>query len=160
MYNEQRIADFWKGRPGELASRWTRFARIAVPWLTSVANSFLRGNFEQDQRKLARSAVNNLTELGPTFVKLGQILSIRPDVLPPPIMEELGKLQARMFSVYNSAFGSSCQFVVSSACDKSGLAHVGESTVCRPQACVGQGCQCRCLVGSQRVWCKAHQSVF
>lgn len=32
-------------------------------------------------------------ELGPTFVKLGQMLSIRPDLIPPKIAEELTKLQ-------------------------------------------------------------------
>ncbi len=34
-----------------------------------------------------------LEELGPTFVKLGQILSTRPDLLPPPYIAELSKLQ-------------------------------------------------------------------
>ena len=32
-------------------------------------------------------------ELGPTFVKLGQLLSIRQDMLPPDVIEELKKLQ-------------------------------------------------------------------
>lgn len=43
--------------------------------------------------ELARDAVNNLERLGPTFIKLGQIMSIRPDVLPPPVMRALAKLQ-------------------------------------------------------------------
>ena len=34
-----------------------------------------------------------LTELGPTFVKLGQALSTRPDLLPADYIYELGKLQ-------------------------------------------------------------------
>ncbi|HPC22592.1 MAG TPA: AarF/UbiB family protein [Phycisphaerae bacterium] len=34
-----------------------------------------------------------LEELGPTFIKLGQVLSTRPDVLPPEFIEELTKLQ-------------------------------------------------------------------
>ena len=37
-----------------------------------------------------------LDELGPTFAKLGQILSTRPDLLPPPFMEELTSLQERV----------------------------------------------------------------
>src|SRR4026209_2080747 len=34
-----------------------------------------------------------LDELGPTFVKFGQLLSTRPDVVPPDIIVELQKLQ-------------------------------------------------------------------
>src|SRR4029077_4326253 len=34
-----------------------------------------------------------LDELGPTFVKFGQLLSTRPDVVPPDILVELRKLQ-------------------------------------------------------------------
>lgn len=34
-----------------------------------------------------------LEELGPTFVKLGQILSTRPDLLPPAFLSELSRLQ-------------------------------------------------------------------
>jgi len=35
-------------------------------------------------------------ELGPTFVKFGQILSNRPDLLPPPLISELEKLQDKV----------------------------------------------------------------
>src|ERR1700739_60215 len=34
-----------------------------------------------------------LDELGPTFVKFGQLLSTRPDVVPPDIIAELRALQ-------------------------------------------------------------------
>src|SRR5690349_18947272 len=34
-----------------------------------------------------------LDELGPTFVKFGQLLSMRPDIVPPDIIAELQKLQ-------------------------------------------------------------------
>ncbi|RME29364.1 MAG: AarF/ABC1/UbiB kinase family protein [Deltaproteobacteria bacterium] len=34
-----------------------------------------------------------LADLGPTFVKLGQILSVRPDIVPRDVMEELATLQ-------------------------------------------------------------------
>ncbi len=35
-----------------------------------------------------------LTELGPTFIKLGQILSTRPDLIGPALAEELGQLRS------------------------------------------------------------------
>ncbi|WIA08193.1 hypothetical protein OEZ85_007646 [Tetradesmus obliquus] len=96
VYNEARIAAFWGKRPGELASRWTRFAAISAPWLTKMANAFLTGRLEARQAELAADAVDNLERLGPTFIKLGQIMSIRPDVLPPPVLAELSKLQDRI----------------------------------------------------------------
>ena len=34
-----------------------------------------------------------LEELGPTFIKLGQMLSTRPDIIPPSVIVELEKLQ-------------------------------------------------------------------
>lgn len=34
-----------------------------------------------------------LEDLGPTFIKFGQIMSLRPDLLPKPLIEELSKLQ-------------------------------------------------------------------
>ncbi len=37
-----------------------------------------------------------LEELGPTFVKLGQLLSTRPDLVPPDILAELRKLQDKV----------------------------------------------------------------
>lgn len=44
---------------------------------------------EQSPENLRKS----LEELGPTFIKIGQILSTRPDILPARYIEELSKLQ-------------------------------------------------------------------
>jgi len=40
-----------------------------------------------------------LEELGPTFVKFGQILSMRPDAFPEPLIVELQKLQDRVTAI-------------------------------------------------------------
>lgn len=49
----------------------------AAPWLTKLANAVLTGKLEARQREIAADAVDNLEKLGPTFIKLGQIMSIR-----------------------------------------------------------------------------------
>ena len=44
-------------------------------------------------RKNARRVLKTFIELGPVYIKLGQWLSSRADILPQPYMEELAKLQ-------------------------------------------------------------------
>ncbi len=44
----------------------------------------------------ARRLRQALTELGPTFVKLGQVLSVRPDILPEDVLKEFETLQDRV----------------------------------------------------------------
>lgn len=41
----------------------------------------------------AKELAKDLEQLGPTFIKLGQLLSTRGDLLPPPYLEELSRLQ-------------------------------------------------------------------
>ncbi|MGF1467494.1 MAG: ABC1 kinase family protein [Sandaracinaceae bacterium] len=57
-----------------------------------------RAEEEQDggSRRLAVRIRAVLTELGPSFVKLGQILSTRSDLIPADIIEELRTLQDRV----------------------------------------------------------------
>ena len=47
----------------------------------------------------AHSLRTALEELGPIFIKLGQVLSTRPDVLPEPYIDELSHLQDRITPV-------------------------------------------------------------
>jgi predicted unusual protein kinase regulating ubiquinone biosynthesis (AarF/ABC1/UbiB family) len=51
---------------------------------------------DEDDRRRARKLRETLLELGPAFIKFGQMLSTRPDVLPPAYVEELSALQDRV----------------------------------------------------------------
>jgi ubiquinone biosynthesis protein len=52
--------------------------------------------FGEDRSETAARFRNVLEDLGPTFVKLGQVLSTRPDIMPPEFIEELKHLQDKV----------------------------------------------------------------
>jgi predicted unusual protein kinase regulating ubiquinone biosynthesis (AarF/ABC1/UbiB family) len=60
-----------------------------------VFGSSRRVSSEQ-RRQRARTLLDSLLTLGPTFIKLGQLLSTRPDILPPEYVDELTQLQDRV----------------------------------------------------------------
>jgi len=45
------------------------------------------------RRERARRLLDSMLTLGPTFIKLGQLLSTRPDILPPEYVEVFAQLQ-------------------------------------------------------------------
>src|SRR4026207_703799 len=44
----------------------------------------------------ASELADDLERMGPTFIKLGQLLSTRPDILPLPYLQALTRLQDRV----------------------------------------------------------------
>ena len=59
------------------------------------------GNTPLKQQKRARQLIRILTKLGPAYIKIGQALSTRPDVVPPVYLEELTTLQDKIPSFPN-----------------------------------------------------------
>ena len=47
----------------------------------------------EDNRRIARWVTGELVDLGPTFVKLGQLISTRNDILSAEVIEEFSSLQ-------------------------------------------------------------------
>ena len=58
-----------------------------------AAKYIWKEKFTEDKAELGRWTKNELLELGPTFVKLGQIASTRGDLYPPEFTRELESLQ-------------------------------------------------------------------
>lgn len=52
-----------------------------------------RGRVDQNQRRRAIQLRQLLTQLGPAYIKIGQALSSRPDLVPPVYLDELTQLQ-------------------------------------------------------------------
>ena len=78
-----RLDDLLDDTPAE---RWLKLARPFVPRASAEVAALSRGA----RLRLA------LQELGPIFVKFGQILSTRRDLMPPDIAAELSLLQDRV----------------------------------------------------------------
>src|SRR5580658_5888124 len=53
----------------------------------------LKADPEQQRRSTARRFRELLVELGPTYIKLGQVLSTRADLIPRELLTELATLQ-------------------------------------------------------------------
>jgi ubiquinone biosynthesis protein len=86
------------GRLRGRIARSRRYARISRIALKHGLGRYLTGRREPGlapgrHAKLARSLRRALEEGGVTFVKLGQLLSTRADLLPPVFVDELSRLQ-------------------------------------------------------------------
>jgi aarF domain-containing kinase len=92
VYEPDAIAEYWGRRPVAVAARIAQLLSIAGGFLGGLAIDALAGNLEKTQVKRAIQLRNIMTSLGPAYIKLGQALSIRPDLLSPAAMNELQKL--------------------------------------------------------------------
>lgn len=93
VYEPKVIKTYWDSRPKEMAQRWTYFLGQTTPFLTRLIRYFTSNTLLQNEKIIARDLRIIIENLGPTFIKLGQALSIRPDVIGPAATEELAKLQ-------------------------------------------------------------------
>jgi predicted unusual protein kinase regulating ubiquinone biosynthesis (AarF/ABC1/UbiB family) len=95
VYDKAAIEAYWSKERGALNQRWGQFVAKAVPFFTKVVTLLIRDGsvVEAEIPALSRQARLDLQDLGPTFIKAGQMMSVRPDVLPPATLTELEKLQ-------------------------------------------------------------------
>jgi len=107
-YNVQELNAFFDARPGVQLVRIFQMVTTAYPLLTGLAWDQITGRSDPEVQTERAAQFNSIvTTLGPFFIKLGQALSIRPDLLAPRAMVELQKLCDKVPS-YSSeiAFGT------------------------------------------------------
>lgn len=95
-YDPEAIAAEYGKRPFKV---WGRLLGIVWTFLTFVLALLWdkqTGQIEKNQRKRAVRVREVLTGLGPAYIKIGQALSTRPDLVPPQYLEELTQLQDQL----------------------------------------------------------------
>ena len=97
-YDPAAITRIYAGHPQRLLRRlWQTLVPIGL-FLLGVGTDKVLGLLSDQKRARARARefANLLVDLGPAFIKAGQALSTRPDIVPPVLLEELAQLQDQL----------------------------------------------------------------
>jgi predicted unusual protein kinase regulating ubiquinone biosynthesis (AarF/ABC1/UbiB family) len=90
------LAAYYKKRPLQVLRR---IFTVLVPSLSFAFGLWLdskRGVVVKNDQRRAAQLRELLTRLGPAYIKIGQALSTRPDLVPPVYLEELTRLQDQL----------------------------------------------------------------
>lgn len=96
QYNPEAIARYFRYRPWLAWGRLLRILWSFVGFILSLKWDEWQNQVEENQGKRATQLRHILTNLGPTFIKVGQALSTRPDLIRKDFLEELVKLQDQL----------------------------------------------------------------
>jgi predicted unusual protein kinase regulating ubiquinone biosynthesis (AarF/ABC1/UbiB family) len=97
-YDPAAITRIYAGHPQRLLRRlWQTLVPIGL-YLLGVGVDWLTQRLKNPEhaRVRAREAADLVASLGPAFIKAGQALSTRPDIVPPVLLEELAQLQDQL----------------------------------------------------------------
>lgn len=95
-YNPQEITAHYQKRPLQVLRR---IITVLVPTISYVLGLWWdskRGVVVKNDQRRAIQLRKLLTKLGPAYIKIGQALSTRPDLVPPVYLEELTQLQDKL----------------------------------------------------------------
>ncbi len=108
-YDPAAITRLYVGHPQRLFRRiWQTLVPIGL-YLAGVGFDWFTGQLATAGRARARAkeCADLLVALGPAFIKAGQALSTRPDIIPPVLLEELAQLQDQLPG-FDSALAMAC----------------------------------------------------
>jgi len=97
-YDPNTITKIYRKNPKRLFKRLWQTLIPIFAYIFSVGLDKILGKLknESQARFRANQLTNLLVELGPAFVKAGQALSTRPDIIPVVLLEELSQLQDQL----------------------------------------------------------------
>ncbi|MCC5636008.1 AarF/ABC1/UbiB kinase family protein [Nostoc sp. CHAB 5844] len=95
-YNPVDVAAHYQNRPLQVLQRISSVLRPTLAFVIGLWWDSKRGMIVKNDRRRAAQLRELLTRLGPAYIKIGQALSTRPDLVPPVYLEELTKLQDQL----------------------------------------------------------------
>ncbi|HEY9883834.1 MAG TPA: AarF/UbiB family protein, partial [Thermosynechococcaceae cyanobacterium] len=95
-YDAGAIAQYYRYRPWKALSRTLHVIFSFLGFFLGLKWDEWQGNQERHKLKRAEQLRNTLIRLGPTFIKVGQALSTRPDLIRKDFLDELIKLQDQL----------------------------------------------------------------
>ncbi|MEY2913981.1 MAG: hypothetical protein RLZZ184_3290 [Cyanobacteriota bacterium] len=96
QYNPEAIARYFRYRPWLVWGRLLSIIWSFAGFVFSLKWDEWQEQVEENQGQRAIELRNLLTRLGPTFIKVGQALSTRPDLIRKDFLAELVKLQDQL----------------------------------------------------------------
>ncbi|AUT03780.1 hypothetical protein CLI64_27180 [Nostoc sp. CENA543] len=95
-YNPAEIAVYYQARPLQVLRRIVAVLSPTLSFVLGLWWDSKRGVVVKSDRRRAIQLRELLTRLGPAYIKIGQALSTRPDLVPPIYLEELTRLQDQL----------------------------------------------------------------
>ncbi|CBI34152.3 unnamed protein product, partial [Vitis vinifera] len=93
VYTPELVSNKYRSRPIKVLRRTMEILIGVGSFALKLVLDQSNGQLDQNKRIRAVDLRKICTKLGPTFVKIGQGLSTRPDLCPPEYLEELSQLQ-------------------------------------------------------------------
>ncbi|AFZ24404.1 putative unusual protein kinase [Cylindrospermum stagnale PCC 7417] len=95
-YNPVEIEAHYASKPLQVLRRIFAVLRPTLALVFGLWWDNKRGIVVKSDRRRAIQLRELLTQLGPAYIKIGQALSTRPDLVPPMYLEELTRLQDQL----------------------------------------------------------------
>lgn len=95
-YDPVAIAAYYQKRPGQVWQRFLSVAWYLISYGLKLWWDQRTDQIEQNQKQRAIELRELITRLGPAYIKVGQALSTRPDLVPAVYLEELTQLQDQL----------------------------------------------------------------